>query len=298
MSLVYAFELYNCSVQSILPRLKIHTWGGLGSQLYAVALAVYLSEQFPRRKLQVVLHTGGVTRRNPEVMELFPSFEYSYQDDFNHSSKSKSGEKIPSGSNVRLLIKKMLLKLHFVSHCNNDKETRNVRFWTLSIRGHYSYRNIDRQFLFMLRDALKVDALFDDVSAVCSIHYRLGDLLSLDEKSPISENCVRAEYFKVNKGEQFNETLVFSDSPTEARARFSKFISQNLHTPEASTQQVIASAIQSAYFIGTSSKISFWIASIRAICFGSQSSLPSKNFPQYKGLFQDGVSLISPYVTD
>lgn len=294
---VYAFGLYNYSVRSLLPPLKIHTWGGLGSQLYAVALAQDLRARFPHRRLQVVLHTGGVTRRVPEIVELFPTIEYRFQDDFQSPNYSESGEKKSSGGGSKELLKNILIRLHFVTLCNNDLETRSVRFWTMCARGHYSYRSIGDRFLFMLWDSLAMGELSEDYSSACSVHYRLGDLLSLEEKSPISEEDIKTEYFRINQKWNFTSTFVFSDSPIEAKLRFSKFVSCELHAPDITTRQVMVNAIQSAYFIGTASKISFWIASIRAICFAGQSSLPKKNFSQYIGLLQKRISHVFPYET-
>ena len=40
----------------------------------------------PKRSIKIVLHTGGVTRRIPEVTELFPEYEYEYKEDFQQKS--------------------------------------------------------------------------------------------------------------------------------------------------------------------------------------------------------------------
>ncbi len=285
-------------MRSVLPPLKIHTWGGLGSQLYAVALAHDLMARFPRRKLQVVLHTGGVTRRVPEILELFPSIEYRFEEDFQSPKYSESGRKNSSGRNFKAILKNFLIRFHFIALCNSDSETSSVRIWTTSTRGHYSYRSIGDSFLFMLWDSLSMGELSEDCSLACSIHYRLGDLLALEEKSPISEEDIKTEYCRINDAWNFNSTFVFSDSPIEAKLRFSKFVTCELHAPDMDTRQVMVNAIQSAYFIGTASKISFWIASIRAISFAGKSSLPKKNLPQYIGLFQKRISYVFPYETD
>lgn len=287
-------------MRSILPPVKIHAWGGLGSQLFAVALAHDLSQKFRRRGLQVVLHTGGVTRRVPEILDLFPSIQYRFHDDFKIGVHKVSGGKETSGWNsiILLKIKRLLIRCHFVALCNNDEETLRVRPWTVAIRGHYSYRRIGKDFLYMLRDSLPMNTLSESQLSVCSIHYRLGDLLSVEGKSPISAEDIRLEYFRVNETKKFSQTFVYSDSSIEAKLRISNFVAQNLYTPEVKTLTVIVNSIQSSYFIGTSSKISFWIASVRAICFGKESSLPKKNLSQYIGLFQDQINLVFPYEAD
>ena len=47
--------------------LRVHCWGGLGSQLYALAVAYDLQRKYPKRKIKLLLHTGGVTKRVSEL---------------------------------------------------------------------------------------------------------------------------------------------------------------------------------------------------------------------------------------
>jgi hypothetical protein len=170
----------------------------------------------------------------------------------------------------------------------------------LSLRGHYSYRSISPDFL----DDLKKSILSKEFAKViandssCCIHYRLGDLLTLNEKKPISSLSILSEFKTIQKNYVFSKLIVFSDSPVEAKKRFSTAGTQSLEVPNSSTTQVIANSVHANYFIGTSSKISFWIAAIRAVVDQGRSSLPRVNVNQFKGLVRGHAELINLYETD
>ena len=284
-------------MKSVIPTINIHTWGGLGSQLYAVALANFLRAKYPRKHVKIVLHSSGVTRRSPEVADLFPEFEYKIEDDFVNNSKSISDSKNFIRFNIKLFVKIFLLKLRFIAYCDDDLQTKKIRPWTLSTRGHYSYRSIDSKFLSDLGLILKDfdRQIFNFRKSVCSIHYRLGDLLEIDEKSPIAASAILNEYSHVSKSISFDTFCVFSDSPVEANARFSGFTDKEILTPSLGTAEVISNASNAEYFIGTSSKVSFWIAAIRANNGNRRSSLPKKDEFQFRGLLRDKMDLISCY---
>lgn len=277
------------------PSLRIHAWGGLGSQLYAVALAEDLRKRFRKRRIVIVLHTGGVTRRIPEVVSLFPYCDFVFEDDFS------SGKELitPSGINIsnrgKKLFKNFLLMFGVVSSCNNDAQTRSLKPWVLSIRGHYSYRKISDTFLYSLKELITSREIVELDVNTCCIHYRLGDLLLIDKKSPISVNALLHEYSLVSQSYDFSNVYIFSDSPEEAFRRFSNMTAEKISAPNASTISVIANSISASYFIGTASKISFWIAGIRALDNQLRSSLPRKNELEFRGLLDQKLALISQY---
>lgn len=286
-------------MQRFLPPLRIHSWGGLGSQLFAVALAEDLKAIFPKRALRIVLHTGGVTRRLPEVVEIFPQYEYQYEEDFQ--------PKIPESQNIsrksKLNLKKFLIRffatLGCLAYCNEDNLTKKLSPWVLSIRGHYSYRHISAEFLIRLAERCQSlnKTLIPDLNETCVTHYRLGDLLTITEKKPVSERAIATEYFRIRNKMSFRKLVVFSDSPSEARERFSSLIEHEMLVMDSKTCLVIANAIQARYFIGTSSKISFWIAGIRAVVYNNVSSLPLENVKQYANLAGNKSNLVIPYST-
>lgn len=281
--------------------LKIHTWGGLGSQLFAIELAQFLVGKYPNRKLTIFLHTGGVTRRDPEIVALFPEYSYVLVDDFStrfsHSHTRKYSIVKRLQQNLRGVVRQTIEVLGFVANCNDDKSLEGLRPWVLSIRGHYSYRTINTDFLKLLNDSiiLKRDAAFSHPLRYCAIHYRLGDLLTLAEKNPISEESIREEVVRVLSGQRFDSLVVLSDSPTEATNRLSGLNDIEILSPQIQTIDVIATSTGARYFIGTSSKISFWIAAIRACVLSLESSLPMSNVEQYKGLIHSNATAIHQF---
>ena len=47
----------------LIPPIKIHCWGGLGSQLYALALAIDLKHRFYTRKIDTKTHQFNIIKR-------------------------------------------------------------------------------------------------------------------------------------------------------------------------------------------------------------------------------------------
>ena len=73
--------------------LRVHCWGGLGSQLFALAHAYELRRKFPNRKILLLLHTSGETERYSELGFLGNSeFKIQQVKDFKKSSFSQSAQ--------------------------------------------------------------------------------------------------------------------------------------------------------------------------------------------------------------
>lgn len=282
---------------NLLPPVRIHAWGGLGSQLFAVALAEEFAASFPKRSLTIVLHTGGVTRRLPEVTELFPHFQYQYEEDFELRKVSSAQDPQPPKYSLKGVAKNILVSIGFLADCDDNNSIEKLRPWVLSIRGHYSYRVINPNFLRQLGErALTLSNLdLTEFKEDCALHYRLGDLLTLSVKNPISATRLASEYKLINKQIPFRKLTVFSDSPSEVLGRLTPLIQDEVRVLDLPTTQVIASAVCSRYFIGTSSKVSFWIAAIRSVVHRNQSALPGENFNQYASLMGNHIHLIDRY---
>lgn len=58
----------------LMPPLKIHCWGGVGSQLYALAVYERLLVRMPNRKIIIVFHSFGVTERIFELSDYVADF--------------------------------------------------------------------------------------------------------------------------------------------------------------------------------------------------------------------------------
>lgn len=276
--------------------LRIHTWGGLGSQLFAVALLKDIHKTSPKRKVTILLHTGGVTRRIPEVVDLFPEISFHYIDDFSSSEGGINPGIRNLRANLSPILKTVLSFLKLTLSCDDDASFRKIRIWTRSIRGHYSYRTIKPEFLEMLNDRL--EKISEDIwsnEGVCSIHYRLGDLLHLENKGPLAPKAVLGELDRLSKLSNFSEVEIFSDSPSRALELFNQSGQLRMSAPDVGTISVFARAIQAESFLGTSSKVSFWIAGIRSVVFGKKSSMPSRNKKEIAGILHNNFKDISFY---
>lgn len=286
-------------MQRILPALKIHTWGGLGSQLFAIALASDIGDRFPNRRIQIVLHTGGVTRRQAEVITLFPEYNYRLIDDFRPSFENRNLNNVRNSliprTVIRILVKQLFQKLCLTVSFDNDLEYSRIKPWVISCRGHYSYRTISLRFLRELDQRIQINSTDLHLSQSCTVHYRLGDLLTLVGKSPIPSDRIVSALEQLVRTEAFDGLVIFSDSPQKAFDLFKGVVPLDVKSPDSDTIEVMSNSIESKFFIGTSSKISFWIAGIRAQIRRSPSLLPSNNSTQFAGLVGKRRDFISTY---
>ena len=140
-----------------LRTIKIHCWGGLGSQMYAWALFERLQVKFPNKKFKLIFHTGGVTKRLPDLESLFAKNEKDFVQDFESSENSISG-KSPNkklGSTIKKsftrAIKQVLISIGFVASANNETEFSKLKPWAISVRGHYSELRIDLETLLLMK---------------------------------------------------------------------------------------------------------------------------------------------------
>ncbi len=251
------------------PVLKIHSWGGLGSQLYAFATAMQIQASFPKRKIVLMIHTGGVTKRDIEILPILNNFfELERVDDYSiseirHSQSAVFREKIFKFFNKfgrALLIFSGLLSL-----ANTEKELLKTRPWVLSIRGHYFYRPIDGKFLeFLIKQLSDYRELGGSEKYRVAIHYRMGDLLKLKQKSFVPVVKIVEVIKKVAEFKPDVELLVYSDSPNEAKTMLKNAgVTQEISLIRASTIQVLGQCLDVDFFIGTSSKVSLWIVNMR-----------------------------------
>ncbi len=247
------------------PPLKVHIWGGLGSQLFAVALSFDLQRKFPNRKLLLVLHSSGVTKRAPEICELFPEFTYLEVDDFSSRRSHDSNSSIFTPRSIVIpFLRKCAIFLGILAE-ENDGLTRKVYKWTLSVRGHYLYRLINQEFLALLgsrlEDSLKMD--IDKYLGETILHYRLGDLLELTNKTHIDPKRIAKVLSSEFEG---TEVTIFSDSPEKAISLLKGVpLDLTLSFEDLNATKAIWAATNSKKFVGTSSKISYWVVLLRLI---------------------------------
>jgi hypothetical protein len=260
------------------PPLRIHIWGGLGSQLFAIALAFDILKMYPKRELILVLHSSGVTKRQPEVCGLFPEFKYHEVDDFSARESHDSRIRYLSFRSIFLAFLRNCALFSGVLAEENDGRTRRVHKWTLSVRGHYSHRVIDKEFLkilgLRLHGFLKNDN--DIYREKVILHYRLGDLVELTNKTNINPHRIANIFSRIGAP---LEITVLSDSPEMARALIEETSPKStIVTDNLSTVKAIWAGAGAKTFIGTSSKISYWIILLRtAFHKQSQNFMPTED---------------------
>jgi hypothetical protein len=246
--------------------IRVHCWGGLGSQLYALSTALDLKTKFPKRKIKLVLHTGGVTKRLSELDFIHNiDFEIIQLNDF-HMADTGYGNQVKSNdARLKRFLARFLYYFNFIVSANSDLEFNKVRPWTVSIRGHYFYRAVSTNFYKYLLGYIKLEEKPIDRSQFeIAIHYRMGDLLTLTEKSISPANKIINVIRQVKKNHNNVKINVYSDSPQIAKETLlSAGLTDDFAVSDRSTIDVIRACVCANYFIGTGSKVSLWIVNIR-----------------------------------
>ena len=249
--------------------LRVHCWGGLGSQLFALAHAYELRKKFPNRKILLLLHTSGETERYSELGFLGNSeFKIQQVKDFKKSSFSQSAQlhRVQRIQNqINLIAKKMLYQTGFICSANTTDEFNRVRPWVISTRGHYFDRVISDSFFDFLLKHIRVNKKTNNEKGFnLVIHYRLGDLLELASKSPLVADKLVQKVNSVLLHQPDPSIVVFSESLIEARQKLvSAGLQREFVVSDLPTAQLIAQSLEADFFIGTNSKISLWITNLR-----------------------------------
>jgi hypothetical protein len=249
--------------------LRVHCWGGLGSQLFALAHAYELRKKFPNRKIMLLMHTGGVSERFFELDFLGDSdFEIRQVRDFkkssfNQSAQIRRAQRIQN--QITLITKKILYKTGFIASANTTKEFYGIRPWVISTRGHYSNRAISPSFFNFLLKHIRVNKNANSEKRFkLVIHYRMGDLLVLQSKSPSGADKLVYKVNSVLLHQPDPSIVVYSESLIEARkALVSAGLQREFVVSDLPTAQLIGQSLEADFFIGTNSKISLWITNLR-----------------------------------
>ena len=127
-------------IRYLSPHIKIHVWGGFGSQLFALVMAWRISSKFKCRRVRLVFHSSGVTERIRELpSEWLQNVSFIEVKDFVNTPPSKK----PSQSKIAVEIDKtcflgILLFSGILARANSDKELNRLKPWVLEVRGHYT----------------------------------------------------------------------------------------------------------------------------------------------------------------
>lgn len=251
---------------TLIPSIKINSWGGLGSQLFAWALAIEIGDRFSKRKICLVFHTGGVTRRHQELSFIIPEYDEIVVEDFNQATTNNQDQNSTLLKMLKVYARQTLIKIGFVADANTDQDLKNINFFILNIRGHYSYKELDTKTIQIILDrliSLGYVTVNENSAGKKVIHYRLGDLLSLSSKSHLHPTQFQ---YALDNDIDNKDWTVFSDSPEIAIAELHrafphlKFISGGEDVWDA-----ISKSIHSEIFLGSNSKISIWILLFRSV---------------------------------
>lgn len=254
--------------------IQVHTWGGLGSQLFAIALLDDLRIRYVKRDFILVQHTSGETKRlvDHAVMSKF-NINSTTIDDFSDSlHKSNRAWTIleTTKNRFRNLLKFILNYMGIIIYPDNRKEFR-VYPWTLQIRGHYFRRSLNP---ITIARILKVfTSPFTDEKSRTEIflHYRRGDLEKIETKKPVPSSRLLE---LIEREKTLYELLgivgldLSSDSNMqeldEVIAPLKRmFPNLRLNFHQIEIRRVIEVGVKSRIFVGTNSKISIWISLFR-----------------------------------
>lgn len=247
----------------------IHVWGGLGSQLFGISLALDLLDRFPKKHYKLIFHSSGVTRRSLDFELKQAPFKTFYIDDYK-DSKAGNGLLFNPKSLITPLVKKILLTTGFLSEASDQLEFNNIKKWTSTYRGHYSYRQITTINACKIIDLLESNKLYFyskniGLEKIISVHYRLGDLIALKRSSLVDPARLTSLMKSLSNENVQPEFYLFSDNVQMAYSLLrDKKSSFNLMTLELDAWDTLVKLSFSRVFIGTNSKISIWAAIFRS----------------------------------
>ena len=265
-------------------RVLIHCWGGYGSQLLALALYIDLRAIYPKRKFGIVFHTSGVTRRTIEIKQYLNNCEYTQIDDFIAFRSS-----IKKRDFFRSMFKKFLISTGLIVTDHRLEKAPRILPWTIALRGHYLYRPISKKVLSQFTQFLLKGAASTNMPSIF-IHYRLGDLISLHDKTFIHPMNITRLIDEFSENFDSSHVVIGTENPSTAK----KLLSNNKILREAryanfNPDQTLQIGMNASYFIGTNSKLSLWISLLRAN-FGKKSLMPEEFRETLKYTFGDNVN--------
>lgn len=246
--------------------IHVHSWGGLGSQIFACIVAKRIMSRFPKRKVVLVFHSSGVTYRNVEINSKLASiFNISFHDDYrptkDHAITSRKETPVGLLRNITLTI---LIKVGIVARLNKEDEFDSINSLLTEVRGHYTQLELDLEEIDWIIDSLELSNAFGLGSATTlpAMHLRLGDLLTLKSKTHIDpERLIKCKPFFSTA----EKLLIYSDSnPQEVLQLIGEHFNDfELEVLQLETLDVMDNCLRAKVFIGTNSKISLWIAILR-----------------------------------
>jgi hypothetical protein len=247
--------------------LRVHSWGGLGSQMFALSLIFEIRKEYPRRRIKVIHHTSGLSRRLFEIEFMLDNkTQLMTTDDYVKPTNLKN---FKSDKPKKLVLKAAKSILNFFAlsvDFDSNNSLKRIKRWTYEVRGHYSKSLVSENFLKHCVSFYKVDNT-EKIRMQNSlvIHYRLGDLIDLPGRSNIKFNEILQVVHNTLKTNNFERIIIYSDSVDIAKEMLTSL--EDLMIPidysDLPTISLVTHSVNAKFFIGTNSKVSIWIVTIR-----------------------------------
>jgi hypothetical protein len=283
-------QVFSNNMLNRLNKIQIHCWGGLGSQLNAWATAEALREKFKNKSIEIILHTGGVTKRTSEINFLSEKFDIKITDDFKNKFNSNLGE-LSYRTFINKFLKIFFNKLGLILNDETDLILNRVQIWTLSLRGHYSNEIISEQVISTMFIEIekhlnyRINPFSESINNL-GVHYRLGDLVELEEKSFVNPKLLAEYILKFIECNTIDKICVYSDSSKLSRISLEKYLSSSTTYVNKPIWNTLIDLCNHKYFIGTNSKISIWVSLFRKVRNSDANvSLPSSMESHLKQIY-------------
>ena len=154
------------------PPIRVHIWGGFGSQLFGLVIAWRLSTSHRYRRVKLIFHTSGVSER---VRELPLSWLSDYSiNEIQDFAKSRMGvEPSQSTSTSKTLVSflnSVLIRIGLLARANTDLELTRLKPWVLALRGHYTEFRLEDFEITHLMNLFEIPQKWPSGNVI-SIHY-------------------------------------------------------------------------------------------------------------------------------
>ena len=267
------------------PPVNIHCWGGFASQLNGLSLAHRISDKFINKKVVLIIHEGGRHNAKYELEDLdLSSFNIKLVTDSNITEYRLKNN---SWIKYHKILKFFLFKIGVYSNCDSILAIQSLKPWIATIRGSYNVVPTDNFLKFLHSQIVSTDK--EKVYNVV-IHYRLGDLINLKEKDPISTPTLIELLESIETKQLVNNIIVLTSDPEIAIGLFEKSnprIAKKTFFRYARPSEVLSFGMLGEFFIGTNSKISLWAIWLRTMNNSTNNYLPKDFDSLYKDQFQN-----------
>lgn len=283
-----------CPIRAI----RVHIWGGLGSQLYGVLASLRLKKQFPARRIQLVFHSSGITRRHIEVaLAPFGELLVKFVDDWKDPDKESLSSKRPRLNSTlwcfRAKVKSLLRRFGFLATLSEDKQFSELKPWVVSIRGDYSRISLTEFEIGLVSSILGTQEHIDrrrGYQKETLIHYRSDDLLTQKTLSLVDPARIKS----ILNFEIISPLIIYTDGDVEQTRQLFVDIFDDLEVLKTSVRETIQECVSAERFIGTSSKISLWVAILKSYHKKGSSFIPKELLPalncNLEKLSKNGIS--------